>query len=276
MNMMTVSVGDLVRQWRQRRRMSQFDLALEAEISSRHLSFVESGRSRPSREMIMRLCETLSVPLRERNSLLLAGGYAPAYGNRSLDDPALKAALQAIELVLSGHEPYPAIAIDRHWHLVTANRPATILLADAAPALLQPPVNVLRLSLHLDGLASRIVNYAQWRGHLLARLRQQIEISADAALVALHRELSALPLPPGLRSTPPVSGEGDAIALPLLLQTDAGVLSFLSTTTIFGTPVDVTLSELAIEAFFPANAETAARLASLAASKDAVETRPGA
>jgi transcriptional regulator with XRE-family HTH domain len=264
MNAPTVTVGDLLRDWRRRRRMSQLELALEAEISAKHLSFVESGRSRPSREMLLHLCEMLAVPLRERNAVLLAAGYAPVFPKRSMDDPALKAAFAAIGRVLTGHEPYPALAVDRHWHLLAANRAVPLLLAGAAPELLAPPVNVLRLSLHPDGLAPRIANLAEWRGHLLARLRQQIEASADAALSELHRELSAYPAPAS-KAAP----HGDSIAVPLRFQSEAGMLSLLSTTTVFGTPVDVTLSELAIEAFFPADAETAARLQTLLAASPA-------
>jgi transcriptional regulator with XRE-family HTH domain len=258
MNAPTLSLGDLLRDWRRRRRMSQLDLAMEAEISARHLSFVESGRSRPSREMLLHLCEMLAVPLRERNAVLLAAGYAPVFPNRPLDDPALQAARAAIDLVLTGHEPYPALAVDRHWNLVAANRALPPLLAGATPDLLASPVNVLRLSLHPDGLAPRIANLAEWRGHLLARLRQQIEASADAVLADLHRELSAYPAPEAQDAQ-----HGDSIAVPLRYKSEAGMLSLLSTTTVFGTPVDVTLSELAIEAFFPADAETAERLRTL-------------
>jgi transcriptional regulator with XRE-family HTH domain len=258
MNAPTLSLGDLLRDWRRRRRMSQLDLAMEAEISARHLSFVESGRSRPSREMLLHLCEMLAVPLRERNAVLLAAGYAPVFPNRPLDDPALQAARAAIDLVLTGHEPYPALAVDRHWNLMAANRALPPLLAGATPDLLASPVNVLRLSLHPDGLAPRIANLAEWRGHLLARLRQQIEASADAVLADLHRELSAYPAPEAQDAQ-----HGDSIAVPLRYKSEAGMLSLLSTTTVFGTPVDVTLSELAIEAFFPADAETAERLRTL-------------
>ena len=155
-------VGTLLRDWRLRRRLSQLDLAGEAEISTRHLSFVETGRAAPSREMVLRLANRLDVPLRERNRLLVAAGFAPMYGERGLDEPAMAAARQAIDLVLKGHEPYPALAVDRHWTLVSYNRAVPLLMAGAAPALLQPPVNVLRLSLHPDGLAAHIVNLAAW------------------------------------------------------------------------------------------------------------------
>ncbi|WP_437821063.1 helix-turn-helix domain-containing protein [Sorangium sp. So ce1078] len=251
-------VGGLLREWRQRRRMSQLELACEADISTRHLSFLETGRAQPSREMVVHLAERLDVPLRDRNQLLVAAGYAPLYPERSLDDPALAAARKAVDLVLAGHEPYPAVAIDRHWTLVAANGAIGPLLAGADPALLRPPVNVLHLSLHPRGLAPRIENAAEWRAHLLARLRRQIEVSADPVLVKLLEELSRYPSPEGSRRPEPAREPSPvAIAIPLRLRTDGGVLSFLSTTMVFGTPVDVTLSELAVESFFPADQATA-------------------
>jgi transcriptional regulator with XRE-family HTH domain len=251
-------VGDHLREWRQRRRLSQLDLACEAEISTKHLSFLETGRAAPSRDMVMRLAERLDIPLRDRNTLLVAAGYAPVFPLRPLADPALQAARRAIDLVLKGHEPYPAIAIDRHWVLVASNAALAPLLAGADPALLQPPVNVLRLSLHPSGLAPRIANLAQWRGHLLDRLRHQIGITADPVLEDLLRELTAYPAPRAARPAAP-HGEDEyaGVVVPLRLVTPAGTLSFLSTTTVFGTPVDVTLSELALESFFPADAATA-------------------
>ena len=252
------TVGDHLREWRRRRRMSQLDLAVDAEISTRHLSFVESGRSQPSREMLLHLAERLDVPLRERNLLLVSAGYAPVFAERPIGDPALAPARKAIELVLKGHEPYPALAVDRHWTLVDANRSVALLLAGADPALLKPPVNVLRLSLHPSGLAPRIANLAEWRAHLFERLRKQIEISADPVLVALLDELRALPAPSHPRRPPPAPNPDYAgVVIPLQLVTEAGVLSFLSTTTVFGTPVDVTLSEIALESFFPADRATA-------------------
>ncbi len=249
-------VGELLRTWRQRRRLSQLDLACEADISTRHLSFLETGRATPSRDMVLHLAERLEVPLRERNRLLLAAGYAPVYPERPLADPALAAARQAVEQVLAGHEPYPALAVDRHWTLVSANRAVGRLTGDVDPALLAPPVNVLRLGLHPNGLAPRIANFAEWRAHLLARLRQQIDATADLRLSALHDELAAYPVPPGRRPPPDAPG----IVVPLRLDTAAGLLNLVSTITVFGTPVDVTLSELAVESFFPADPETTAIL----------------
>ena len=259
------SIGDHLREWRQRRRLSQLDLALEAEISTKHLSFLETGRSQPSRDMVLRLAEELDVPLRERNVLLVAAGYAPVFAQRALDDPALQAARKAVDLVLKGHEPYPALAVDRHWHLVAHNAAIPPLMTSAAPQLLQPPVNVLRLSLHPEGLAPRIVNLAEWRAHLIARLRQQIDATVDATLAALLEELAAYPAPGGAKAARAnVAQEYGGVVVPLRLATQAGTLSLFSTTTIFGTPVDVTLAELAIESFFPADAETAELLRKMA------------
>jgi hypothetical protein len=211
--------------------------------------------------MVLHLAERLEVPLRERNVLLLAAGYAPVFSQRSLDDPALAAARKAVDLVLAGHEPYPALAIDRHWTLVAANQAVAPLLLGVEAALLKPPVNVLRLSLHPDGLAPCIVNLSEWRAHLLERLRRQIDVSADPVLIDLLAELRALPKPQARAGVKPQAGADFAgVAVPFRLATDNGVLSFLSTTTIFGTPVDITLSELALESFFPADATTAEKL----------------
>ncbi len=240
--------------------MSQLLLATEADISTRHLSFVESGRALPSREMVMHLAERLEVPLRARNALLVAAGYAPLFRERPLSDPQLAAAREAVELVLKGHEPYPALAIDRHWTIVATNNAIEPLLSGASPELLKPPVNALRLSLHPQGIAASIVNWHAWREHVLARLQRQIEVSGDDTLAALRDELAAYPAPPGADATAPDDAVVNQIAVPLRLRTPLGVLSFFSTTTVFGTPVDVTLSELAIEAFFPADQQTAAAL----------------
>jgi transcriptional regulator with XRE-family HTH domain len=250
-----------MREWRQRRHLSQLALALKSEISQRHLSFVESGRAQPSREMVVHLTEQLDLPLRERNRLLLAAGYAPVYAERSLDDPALDVARQAVERVLEVHEPYPALAIDRHWNLVAANRAIAPFIAGASAELLRPPVNVLRLSLHPDGLATQIVNFAQWRAHLLDRLQRQVAASADSDLASLLDELRALPSPRSrLGASHSVVHDGAGVFVPLQLMSDNGVLSFLSTTTVFGTPVDITLAEIALECFFPADSVTAEHL----------------
>ena len=255
--------GEHLRLWRQRRRLSQLDLAHEAEISTRHLSFVETGRSLPSRDMVLRLAERLDVPLRERNALLVAAGYAPMYRERSLDHPDLTAARQAVDLILKSHEPYPALAVDRHWNMVAANSMLPHLLAGADPALLQGQVNVLRLSLHPQGLAPKIVNLAQWRSHLFERLRQQIHATGDATLSALLEELRAYPIQAGANELH-LEGEHLGVAMPFRFRSSFGVLSFISTTTIFGTPVDVTLQELALETFFPADPLTGDVLRQLA------------
>lgn len=257
--------GPMLREWRRRRRRSQLELALDAEISQRHLSFLEAGRSKPSRGMILRLADHLAIPFREQNLLLTAAGFAPVHGERSLEDPALDAAKAAVQLILKGYEPHPALAIDRHWTLVFANDAAQALMSGIAADLLQPPVNALRLSLHPKGLAPRILNFSEWRGHVLARLSEQVELSGDPVLVALAEELRAYPAPHGTEDRGAVmSSSYGGVAVPLKLSSDAGAMEFLSTTTVFGTALDVTLSELAIEAFLPANAETAAIVRNLA------------
>ena len=248
--------GPLLREWRQRRRVSQLDLALEGNISARHLSFLETGRARPSRDMVLHLADHLSVPLRDRNILLTAAGYAPVFGERKFDDPALASARQAVELVVQRHAPFPALAVDRHWTLVTANEAIPPLLAGVEAGLLRPPVNVMRLALHPAGLAPRIVNLPEWRGHLLERLRRQVEATADPVLIALREEVQSYPASSKPRPLPSVRDYAGMV-VPLELATEAGVLAFFSTITVFGTPVDVTLSELALECFYPADARTA-------------------
>jgi transcriptional regulator with XRE-family HTH domain len=259
-------VGTQLREWRQRRRLSQLDLAGHAEVSTRHISFMETGRALPSREMVLRLADRLEVPLRERNRLLTAAGYAPLYGERKLDDPAMQAARRAVDRVLKAHEPYPALAVDRHWMLVAHNRLVPLLLAGVPDELLAPPLNVLRLSLHPQGLAPRIANLPQWRSHLFHRLRQQVTASGDRVLAALAEELQGYP-----------GGESEAaeqlhvdtgVYVPLQLRTAVGLLSFISIITVFGTPTDITLSELALETFFPADDGTALALQQLAATPD--------
>jgi transcriptional regulator with XRE-family HTH domain len=250
-------VGALLREWRRRRRLSQLDLSNEAGVSTRHLSFVETGRSRPSREMVLHLAERLEVPRRERNHLLLAAGFAPAFQQRGLDDPEMTAVRDAVDLVLAAYEPYPAVAIDRAWCLVAGNRSVGLLVEGVAPELLEPPANVLRLSLHPDGMAPRIVNLAEWRGHLLHRLSREADISGAADLAALHEEL--LGYPGGLDPAP-----SNAIAVPLRIRHGQDELAFLSTVTTFGTAIDITVAELSIEAFLPADAPTAAAMAGLA------------
>jgi len=248
-------VGELLREWRGNRRLSQLELSAQAGVSARHLSFVETGRARPTREMILRLAEQLDVPLRARNALLLAGGFAPAYSQRDLDAPHLATVLAALRAVLTGHEPYPAGLVDRHWTLVDANEAATVLTSGAAPALLEPPVNVLRLSLHPEGLAPRIANLAEWRAHLLHRLDRQAQSSADPVLATLLAELRAYP--GGQAPADPASP-----VVPMRYRHEGRELAFLSVTSVLGTPLDVTLAELAIETFLPADPATARALTS--------------
>jgi transcriptional regulator with XRE-family HTH domain len=239
--------------------MSQLDLALEAEISARHLSFLETGRSTPSREMILHLAEQLEIPPRERNVLLVSAGYAPVFPERGLDDPELAAARAAIDQVLEGHKPYPAFAIDRRWNIVASNGALPRMYDGVAPHLMAAPVNALRLSLHPDGMATKIVNLAEWRAHLLARVRQQIDLTADPELVELFAELQAYPAP---RTSPQIRAATRApgVIVPFQIAIGEAVLSFFSTTMVFGTPIDITLSELAVETFFPADGETAAQV----------------
>jgi transcriptional regulator with XRE-family HTH domain len=250
------SLGGLLRDWRRRRRMSQLDLACDADISTKHLSFLETGRSRPSRQMLLHLAACLEVPLRDRNVLLGAAGFAPVFQERPFNEPALSVVRRNVEIVLAAYDPYPALAVDRHWIMLEANRAVAHLVAGADPTLLRPPVNVLRLSLHPAGLGSRIVNLPQWRAHVIARLRRQIDVTGDAVLMDLLEELRDYPVPLDPGATQPAD-EGGMIAIPFQLATIDGVLSFFSTTTLFGTPVDITVSELAIEAFLPADAHTA-------------------
>ena len=253
---MTRAVGELLREWRQRRRISQLDLALDAGVSARHLSFLETGRSQPSREMLVLLAGQLDVPLRERNTLLLAAGFAPIYRERGLDDPDFAAIRAAVQRILAGHEPFPAVAVDRHWSLVSMNAGVAPLLAGVDPALMAPPVNVLRLSLHPAGLAPRIANLGQWREHLLSRLGRQIAESGDPVLAALRQELESYP-----HEADQAPDDGLAsLAVPLQLRTEQGLLSFISTSMVFGAPRDIGLAELAIEAFLPADDATAEAL----------------
>lgn len=251
----TAGVGTLLREWRQRRRLSQLDLALEAGVSARHLSFLETGRSKPSREMVLNLAERLEVPLRDRNQLLLAAGYAPVYARRDLDDPEMGPVKEALELVLRAAEPYPACVVDAGWELVAGNAGIPVLLEGVEASLLEPPVNVLRLTLHPDGMAPRIRNLGSWRAHLLERLGRQIALTGDPALVTLREELLAYPAPPH-DGGPTAIGD---IAVPLEYTGPGGIeLSFYSTMATFGTAVDITLAELSIESFFAADEATAA------------------
>ena len=253
------AVGGLLRAWRHQRRLSQLDLAVEAEVSPRHLSFVETGRSRPSRELLLHLAEHLDVPLRERNALLLAAGYAPVYPQTSFDAPEMAPVRDALDKILTGHEPFPAVVVDRRWDLVSVNGPAMSILTDGVtPELLAPPMNALRISLHPDGLAPRILNLPEYSGHLLARLHRQAAVSADADLLALAEELRGYP--GVVADTTTTADAADLLFVPLVLRVGDGELTFFSTLATFGTALDITLSELAIESFFPADDATAAVL----------------
>jgi transcriptional regulator with XRE-family HTH domain len=247
--------GELIREWRNRRRMSQLDLALEASVSARHLSFVETGRAQPSREMILTLAEHLQVPLREQNALLLAAGYAPEFSEMDLDTDEMEPVRHALDTILTGHEPYPAVIVDRQWEIVTSNRPAQGLLVGVAEHLLAPPANAMRITLHPDGLAPRILNFPEWSGHLLTRLRRQALLSQDPGLAALEREVLELP---GVEQASGLVEPEEMLFVPLRLglpESDV-VLSMFSTLATFGTALDITLEELSIEAFFPADDAT--------------------
>ncbi|WP_158886059.1 helix-turn-helix domain-containing protein [Amycolatopsis anabasis] len=251
-------IGELLRQWRERRRISQLDLAISAEISTRHLSFVETGRSKPSREMVLRLGEHLEVPLRERNQLLLAAGYAPVYRQGELADPELAAVRQAVKQILTGHDPYPAVVVDRAWTMLDANSSIAVLVDGVAPELLAPPANALRATLHPDGMAPHIVNLGEWRAHLLGRLRRQVAVTADPELAELLDELRGYPCDQPVPEVE-IPGPGD-IVIPLRIRRGDTELAFFSTVATFGTPVDVTVAELVIESFFPADEVTAEHL----------------
>jgi transcriptional regulator with XRE-family HTH domain len=251
-------IGELLRSWRRRRSLSQLELALEADVSSRHVSFLETGRARPSREMVLRLADHLDIPLRERNRLLLAAGYAPLYVERSLEEPEMAPVHQALDRFLRAHEPYPAIVIDRHHNLVSANDALGGLTEGVAPELLEPPANALRVALHPRGMAPRTLNLPEWSAHLLHRLRREAALTADPELRRLHDELAAYP---GVCLDPPrEDGAAGGIVVPLRLRNADRELAFFSTVSTFGSPVDITLDELMIEAFYPANAATAAYL----------------
>ncbi|MEU7201403.1 helix-turn-helix transcriptional regulator [Streptomyces sp. NPDC045470] len=252
-------VGALLREWRVRRRVSQLDLALRADSSARHISFIETGRARPSQEMVLRLAEHLDVPVRERNALLLAAGYAPGFPETPLDDPSMDALRTGMERLLTGYEPFPALVVDATYHVVAANRGIRAMMAGVDAKLLEPPLNAMRVTLHPDGLAPRIRNFLEWREHLLTQMQRQLAVMRSAPLRAVYEEVSAYPLPEGGRET--AAGGGHApYALPMVVEHDGRVLSFISTIATFNTPMDVTVSELALETFLPADPETAGHL----------------
>ncbi|WP_435187061.1 helix-turn-helix domain-containing protein [Streptomyces sp. bgisy126] len=259
-------VGPLLRGWRERRRLSQLELALRAGSSARHVSFVETGRSRPSEEMVLRLAGHLEVPVRERNALLLAAGYAPRYAETPLDAPRLEALREGVERLLRGYEPYPALVVDGSYTVVAANRGIGMLLGGLPEHLLAPPLNTMRIALHPEGLAPRIRNLREWRGHLLSQMERQIALARSDSLRELYEEVAAYPPPPGAGSGPeePETEPYPYFALPLRIEHDGRVLSFVSSISTFNTPMDVTVAELAIETLIPADPETAAYLRSLA------------
>lgn len=262
MNIEHRHVGHHLRDWRQRRRKSQLDLACQANVSTRHLSFVETGRALPSRDMVLHLADELEIPMRERNLLLVAAGYAPLFTERALDDPALTSARAAIDLILEAQKPYPAFAVDRQSRIVASNGALPIIYEGVAPFLLEPPINGMRLTLHPEGMAPRIVNLAEWREHLLADLKRQIDLTADPVLIELLREVSAYPAPE--RTAPLHMPSEPRFVIPFRIQTSAGLLSLFTTTMVFGTAADITLSELAIECCFAADRETDRIVRSLA------------
>ncbi|MEV0368797.1 helix-turn-helix transcriptional regulator [Streptomyces sp. NPDC050636] len=255
-------VGALLREWRDRRRISQLELALRADSSARHISFIETGRSRPSQEMVLRLAEHLDVPVRERNALLIAAGYAPTYPETPLDDPSMEALRSGIQRLLTGYEPFPALVVDGTYNVQAANRGITALLEGVDESLLQPPLNAMRITMHPGGLAPRIRNYLEWRGHLLDQMERQLALLRSAPLRTLYEEVSGYPLPEGGRESA-AAGDHAPFALPMLLEHHGTVLSFISTITTFNTPMDVTVSELAVETLLPADPETAAHLRTL-------------
>lgn len=254
MNQQRIPFGPMLRRWRERRRMTQTDLALGAASSTRHLSFLETGRAQPSREMIGRLSDVLEVPLRQRNELLLAAGFAPAFAESGID--ALAAAKAAMDRILEAHRPYPAFAVDRHWTVVLSNSALPQLYEGCSPALMARPVNAMRLMLHPDGMAPRILNYPAWRTYSLDLLRRQVEANGDPVLHALMREVAGYPVPAG-QSEAAGFDEAERLATPLRLATRLGPVSFLNTFTVFGTAQDITLAELALEMLFPADQQTA-------------------
>ncbi|MGW1159457.1 helix-turn-helix domain-containing protein [Streptomyces sp. NPDC002519] len=259
------AIGPLLRGWRERRRVSQLELALRAGSSARHISFIETGRARPSEEMVLKLAEHLDVPVRERNALLLAAGYAPHYPQTPLDDPSMDALRAGVERLIGGYEPYPALVVDARYDVVAANRGIALLLEGIPERLLAPPLNAMRLTLHPEGLAPRIRNLGQWRGHLLAQMERQIALQRSPALRALYEEVAAYPVPD--RGEPEPGPEPDEpaphFALPLRIEHDGRVLSFVSSISTFNTPMDVTVAELAIETFLPADPATVKYLQSL-------------
>ena len=253
--------GRLLREWRQRRRRSQMDLALDVGVSTRHLSFVETGRSRPSAELIVALTQHLDVPLKDRNGVLVAAGYAPRYRRTALDDAAMPHVRQALHRLLDSHDPYPGVAIDRMWNVVIANGAAQRLTTALPSELAGPPINVFRACLHIDGLARQTLNFADWAAYLVDRLHRIVAETADAEVAALVEEVDAYPTVRALTNGSDGPPRGEPLLLvPWELQLGPDRLSLFTTLTTFGTPRDITLDELSIELFYPADAATDAWL----------------
>ncbi|MER0246364.1 helix-turn-helix transcriptional regulator [Streptomyces sp. HSW2009] len=253
-------VGALLRSWRDRRRISQLELALRADSSARHISFIENGRARPSQEMVLRLAEHLDVPVRERNALLVAAGYAPHYPEATLDDPALAGLRAGLDQLLTGYEPYPALVMNGRYEVVAANAGVGLLMAGVPAHLTRSPVNAMRVTMHPEGIARRILNYRQWRAHLLEQMQRQLALLRSEPLRTLYEEVSAYPLPENCPDEPPKTIGNLPFALPMVIEHEGRVLSFISSVATFNTPMDVTVSELAVETFLPGNQETAAYL----------------
>ncbi|MEU1527879.1 helix-turn-helix domain-containing protein [Streptomyces fagopyri] len=258
-------VGPLLRDWRQQRRVSQLELALRADSSARHISFIETGRSRPSEDMVLRLAEHLDVPVRERNALLLAAGYAPRYPETPLDSSAMDAVRQGVERLIQAYEPYPALVVDATYTVLAANRGIAMFLDGVPESLLAPPLNAMRLTLHPQGLAPRIRNLREWRTHLLAQMERRIALHRSEPLRALYEEVAAYPVP---AADPEPADEAGAepvpyFALPMRIEHDGRILSFVSSISTFNTPMDVTVAELAVETFLPADPATLKYLQSL-------------
>lgn len=251
-----MSVGPLLRNWREHRRKSQLELAGDAEISARHLSFIETSRARPSREMVLKLSERLDVPLRERNRLLVAAGFAPVFTQVAIDAPVMSPVRDVLRAILQG--PFPSVVIDRRWNLIERNDAANWLMGDIDPELAVAPVNALRIALHPRGMAPRIVNFAVWRAHLLERLRREAEFTHDPELQALLAEVHGYPFDEREDAVPPSPSE---LVVPLRVRYGERELTFLGTVATFGTPVDVTVADLMVESFFPADEATALALA---------------
>jgi transcriptional regulator with XRE-family HTH domain len=259
--MQRLVVGELVRDWRTRRHRSQLDLALEVGVSARHLSFVETGRAKPSPELVLALAEGLDVPLRERNAMLLAAGYAPRYGETPLSDPSMARVHGALQRLLDAHDPYPGVVIDRHWNVVLTNGAASLLVTGLPPALLEPPLNVYRVCLHPDGLAARTRNFREWGGYLLQQLHRGVVLTNDAELIELQEEVTGYSNVQAIGGAPRwATWDEPPLLVPVIIETQNAVLSMFTTLTTFGTPRDVTLDELAVELFFPADDETDAVL----------------